>query len=65
MRVKKAARGVWTHGQQVLVYCQLNVTVLRQACQVFRLVFIELGYIEVFIDSIECVRATKCYVDGF
>jgi len=32
-------------------YCQDDVTVLRQACQIFRREFIEIGNIEVFLES--------------
>jgi hypothetical protein len=38
-------------------YCQADVTVLRQACQVFRREFIEIGNIEVFIESITIASA--------
>jgi hypothetical protein len=38
-------------------YCQADVTVLRQACQVFRREFIEIGNIEVFIESISIASA--------
>ena len=32
-------------------YCQDDVTVLRQACQIFRRDFIEIGIIEVFLEA--------------
>ena len=32
-------------------YCQDDVTVLRQACLIFRREFIEIGSIEVFLES--------------
>jgi hypothetical protein len=38
-------------------YCQTDVTVLCQACQVFRREFIEIGNIEVFIASITIASA--------
>jgi hypothetical protein len=38
-------------------YCQADVTVLRQACQVFRREFIVIGNIEVFIETITIASA--------
>jgi hypothetical protein len=38
-------------------YCQADVTVLRQSCQVFRREFIEIGNIEIFIESITIASA--------
>jgi hypothetical protein len=38
-------------------YSQADVTVLRQACQVLRREFIEIGNIEVFIESITIASA--------
>jgi G:T-mismatch repair DNA endonuclease (very short patch repair protein) len=38
-------------------YCQADVTVLRQACQVFRREFIQIGNIEVFLESITIASA--------
>jgi hypothetical protein len=38
-------------------YCQADVTLLRQACKVFRREFIEIGNIEVFIESIRIASA--------
>jgi hypothetical protein len=38
-------------------YCQADVTVLRQTCQVFRLEIIEIGNIEVFIELITIASA--------
>ena len=32
-------------------YCQDDVTVLRQACQIFRRDFIEIGNVDVFLES--------------
>jgi hypothetical protein len=33
-------------------YCQDDVTVLRQACQIFRRNFLEIGNIEVFLETL-------------
>ena len=38
-------------------YCQDDVTVLRQACQIFRKEFIEIGNIEVFLESFTIASA--------
>jgi len=42
-------------------YCQDDVTVLRQACQIFRREFIEICNIEVFLESFTiayaCIRS--------
>jgi len=38
-------------------YCQDDVTVLRQACRVFRRVFIHIGIIEVFLEAIKNASA--------
>ena len=40
------------------MYCQDDVTVLRQACQIFRREFMEIGNIEVFLQSFTI--ATAC-----
>jgi hypothetical protein len=51
----------WYEGQmsevfdnrRVLVsYCQVDVTVLRQVCQIFRREFIQIGNIDVFLEAI-------------
>jgi hypothetical protein len=39
-------------------YCQDDVTVLRQACQIFRREFMSIGNIEVFLESI--IIASAC-----
>jgi len=39
-------------------YCQDDVTVLRQACRVFRREFMQTGHIDVFVESI--TRASAC-----
>jgi hypothetical protein len=39
-------------------YCQADVTVLRQACQVFRLEFIQIGQVEVFLETMTI--ASEC-----
>ena len=39
-------------------YCQDDVSVLRQACQIFRRNFIEIGKIDVFLES--CTIASAC-----
>jgi len=38
-------------------YCQVDVTVLRQACKIFRREFIEIGNIEVFLGSFTIASA--------
>jgi len=38
-------------------YCQDDVTVLRQACQIFRRDFMEIGNIEVFLESVTIASA--------
>jgi hypothetical protein len=39
-------------------YCQDDITVLRQACQIFRQDFIEIGNVDVFLET--CTIATAC-----
>jgi len=39
-------------------YCQDDVTVLRQACQIFRSDFIEVENVDVFLES--CTIASAC-----
>ena len=39
-------------------YCQDEVTVLRQACQMFRRDFIEIGNVDIFLES--CTIASAC-----
>jgi len=38
-------------------YCQVDVTVLRQACRVFRREFMQIGHIDVFVESITIASA--------
>ena len=38
-------------------YCRDDVTVLRQACQVFRWVFMEIGNIAVFVEAVTIASA--------
>ena len=38
-------------------YCQDDVTVLRQACRVFRREFLEIGNIEVFLEALTIASA--------
>jgi hypothetical protein len=46
------------HNKQVLeAYCQNDVTVLRQACRVFRRKFLQIGNIEVFLESLTIASA--------
>jgi hypothetical protein len=55
----------WYEGQKNKVfdklvlemYCQGDVTVLRQDCQIFRREFIEIGNIEVFLESFTIASA--------
>ena len=42
----------------LLQYCQDDVTVLRQACQMFRSDFVEVGNVDVFLES--CTIASTC-----
>jgi hypothetical protein len=47
------------HNKEILeAYCQDDVTVLRQACRVFRPEFLQIGNIEVFLESLTI--ATAC-----
>jgi hypothetical protein len=47
------------HNKQVFeVFCEDDVTVLRQACRVFRREFLQLGNIEVFIEYLAI--ASEC-----
>jgi hypothetical protein len=39
------------------VYCQDDVTVLRQACRIFRCYFMEIGNIDVFLESVTIAAA--------
>ena len=41
-----------------LQYCQDDVTVLSQSCQMFRSDFIEVGNVDVFLES--CTKASAC-----
>ena len=48
------------------LYCQYEVSVLRESCEVLRRVSIEIGNIDVFLKSITIASASnKCYVNGF
>ena len=56
----------WYEGQKITVfdnkldleeYCRDDVTFLRQACQIFRREFIEIGNIEVFLKSFTIASA--------
>ena len=40
-------------------YCQDNVTVLRQACTVFRREFMEIGNVDVFTESVKIASASN------
>ena len=65
----------WYEGQKAKVfdnrrvletYSQDDVTVLRQACRVFRREFIQIGNIEVFMEAITVVSAcNKVLRNGF
>jgi len=39
-------------------YCQDDVTVLRQACEIFRRDFIQIGNVDIFLES--CTIASAC-----
>ena len=43
-------------------YCQDDVTVLRQACRVFRRVFLKIGHIDVFVESITIAFACNKFL---
>jgi hypothetical protein len=44
-------------------YCQDDVTVLRQACRIFRRDFMEIGNIDVFLEAVtKRLRVIKCFV---
>ena len=46
------------HNKQVReTFCRDDVTVLRQACRVFRREFLQIGYIEVFLESLTIASA--------
>jgi hypothetical protein len=48
------------HNKQVLeAYCQDDVTVLRQACRVFRREILQIGNIENFLESLTIASACK------
>ena len=42
---------------ELQAYCQDDVTVLRQACRVFRREFLQIGNIEVFLESVTIASA--------
>jgi hypothetical protein len=43
-------------------YCQDDVTVLRQACRIFRRDFMEIGNIDVFLESVtKAFASDKCF----
>jgi hypothetical protein len=47
-------------------YCQDDVTVLREACQIFRRDLIEIGDIDVFLEAIRSPpHAIKCFANNF
>jgi len=47
-------------------YCQDDVTVLRQACGVFRREFMQIGHIDVFVESIRSSpHAIRSYARSF
>ena len=51
-------RSVGFDNRNVLkAYCQYDVTVLRQACIVFRRAFIEIGNVDVFTESVTIASA--------
>jgi hypothetical protein len=49
--------GVFDNKRVLEQYCQDDVTVLRQACQIFRRDFIEIGNIEVFLEAFTIASA--------
>ena len=65
----------WYEGQRYEVfdnrnvpeaYCQDDVTVLRQACRVFRHLFIVIGNVDVFLKLLQLLRLViKCCEIGF
>ena len=51
------------HNKHVLeAYCQDDVTVLRQACRVFRREFLEIGNIEIFLESLTIASACNKFL---
>jgi len=47
-------------------YCQDDVTVLRQACRLFRRKFLEIGNMEVFLEALTTRRRViRCCVKKF
>ena len=54
----ESQRGVVFDNKRVLEeYCQQDVTVLRQACQIFRRDFMEIGNVDVFLESLTIASA--------
>ena len=49
--------GVFDNRNVLEAYCQDDVTVLRQACIVFRHEFIEIGNVDVFTESVTVASA--------
>ena len=49
---------VFDNRHVLLQYCQDDVTVLRQACHMFRRDFMEVGNLDVFLES--CTIASAC-----
>ena len=49
--------GVFDNKHVLEAYCQDDVTVLRQACQVFRRQFLQVGNIDVFQESVTIASA--------
>ena len=48
---------VWNNKLVLEEYCQADVTVLRQACHIFRRDFIEIGNVDVFLESVTIASA--------
>jgi hypothetical protein len=48
---------VWNNKRVLEEYCQSDVTVLRQACHIFRRDFIQIGNVDVFLESVTIASA--------
>jgi len=55
--IRKKKRAVFNNRRVLGTYCPDCVTVLRQACRVFRREFIQIGKIEIFLEAITIASA--------
>jgi len=52
---RKKSEPIFDNRRVLETYCHVDVTVLREACRVFRREFIQIGNIEVYIVNYDCV----------